>query len=92
MGIKDLVPLGMYSNLIRKCFGLGWLLPYFKAPLNKGFDLWTTNMCGNTRGKACASSLFFLVFEVKNMNILDGLQPYAYSWSILLELVPAHAI
>jgi hypothetical protein len=49
-------------------------------------------MCGNTRGKACASSLFFLVFEVKNMNVLDGLQPYAYSWSILLELVPAHAI
>lgn len=26
------------------------------------------------------------------MNVLDGLQPCAYSWSILLESVPTQAI
>jgi hypothetical protein len=55
MGIKDLVPLGVYSNMTRKCFGLGCLLPYFGSILNKGPDLWTTNMCGNTKGEVYAS-------------------------------------
>jgi hypothetical protein len=55
MGIKDLMPLGVYSNMRRKCFSLGWLLAYFGGPPNKGPDLWTTNMCGNTKGEAYAS-------------------------------------